>query len=198
MSGWQTLPGETPIDDVSGLKIRSITNRGELNQAEAENIRRAVVKYLLAKPNPRSARFDLAWSKRLHREMFGRVWRWAGEIRHTNLNIGIEHYQVETGLQMLFDDLSFWRQHATVGIVEQTVLLHHRAVQIHPFLNGNGRWARMLANVWCKLQDGRVINWPEDVIGSESAIRADYLTAIRAADRGDYTALTEMHKKYLR
>jgi Fic-DOC domain mobile mystery protein B len=146
------LPGETPIEDVSGLKIRSITNRGELNLAEAENIRHTVVKYLLAKPSRRSARFDLAWSKRLHREMFGRVWRWAGEIRHTNLNIGIEHYHVEITLQMLLDDLNFWGQHATVGIIEQTVMLHHRAVQIHPFLNGNGRWARMLANVWCKLQ----------------------------------------------
>src|SRR5689334_9526551 len=101
MSGWPTIPGETPIDDISGQKIRGLNNRAELNRAEAENIRRAVVKYLVAKPSPRLARFDLAWSKRLHREMFGRVWRWAGEVRHINLNIGIEHYQVETSLQML-------------------------------------------------------------------------------------------------
>ena len=73
-----------------------------------------------------------------------------------------------------------------------------RAVQIHPFLNGNGRWARMLANVWCKLQDGRVINWPEDVIGTQSSIRADYLSAIKAADRADYAALPEMHERYMK
>lgn len=43
MSEWTSLAGETPID-VSGLKRRGITTRAELNLAEAENIRKAVVK----------------------------------------------------------------------------------------------------------------------------------------------------------
>jgi hypothetical protein len=38
VSGWELLPGETPID-VSGLKRKGIGTRAELNQAEAENIR---------------------------------------------------------------------------------------------------------------------------------------------------------------
>jgi fido (protein-threonine AMPylation protein) len=70
VSGWELLPGETPID-VSGLKRKAIGTRVELNRAEAENIRKAVVKYLAARPSRRSAPFTLSWVKRLHKQMFG-------------------------------------------------------------------------------------------------------------------------------
>jgi len=31
MSQWPTIPGETPIDDISGLKIKSVRTRAALN-----------------------------------------------------------------------------------------------------------------------------------------------------------------------
>ena len=46
MAIWETLPGETPIGDISGLKIKGITTRKQLSFAEAENILEATVKYL--------------------------------------------------------------------------------------------------------------------------------------------------------
>ncbi len=70
MTGWEELSGETPIDP-SGLKPKDITTRAQRNRAEAENIRKAVVKYLAAKPSRRSAPFTLTWTKRLHLQMFG-------------------------------------------------------------------------------------------------------------------------------
>jgi hypothetical protein len=68
-----TIPGETPIDDVSELKIKGITLRHELNEYEAKNILKAVIKYLAKKPSRRLAPFDLNWLRRLHREMLGAV-----------------------------------------------------------------------------------------------------------------------------
>ncbi len=58
---WRPIPGETPIDP-SGLRDRSITTRGELNRAEALNIRKAFLKYLAATPTKRVAPFDYAGS----------------------------------------------------------------------------------------------------------------------------------------
>ena len=55
MSGWGLLPGETPID-VSGLKRKGINTRAELNRAEAENIRKAVVKYVASAATSASGR----------------------------------------------------------------------------------------------------------------------------------------------
>ncbi len=195
MSQWPTIPGETPIDDISGLKIKSVRTRAALNVVEAENIRTAMMKYLASKPTRRQVPFDLHWLKMLHRSMFGRVWSWAGEIRTTDLNLGTPHSQVEAHLQHLLGDLEYWERNG-LPLIEQAAMLHHRAVQIHPFLNGNGRWARMMANIWLKLHDCSLTNWPEESIGGESTIRQEYLAAIKAADDGDCVALIALHQRY--
>jgi Fic-DOC domain mobile mystery protein B len=196
VSGWEILPGETPID-VSGLKRKGIGTRAELNRAEAENIRKAVVKYLAARPSRRSAPFTLSWVKRLHRQMFGEVWKWAGEFRREDINLGCDWHQVPMQLQALLDDLAFWGGQGE-GLAAQAVRLHHRAVRIHPFLNGNGRWARMLANIWLRRHGHGVIEWPEETIGARSVVREEYLAAIRAADGGDEGPLSELHRRFSR
>jgi len=38
--------------------------------------------------------------------------------------------------------------------------------------------------------------WPEEIIGTTSTIREEYLAAIRAADRGDFVPLIEMHCRF--
>ena len=191
---WKTIPGETPID-ISGLKLSGVTNRQELSVVEAENVRQAIVKYLGGSLTRRTARFDFAWMLKLHREMFGEVWKWAGQVRKTNLNLGPPWHQVSTQLHDLCDDLAYWDAHWP-DIVEQAAHLHHRAVQIHPFLNGNGRWSRLLANIWLKLHKQSLTVWPEDSIGATSVIRNDYLAAIRAADSGDYVPLIALHLRF--
>jgi Fic-DOC domain mobile mystery protein B len=194
VSDWAFLPGETPID-VSGLKRKGINTRAELNRAEAENIRKAMLKYLAMRPSRRSAPFTLSWAKRLHKQMFGDVWKWVGEFRQENLNLSCDWHQVQMQLQALLDDLVFWKARGE-ALVEQTVRLHHRAVGIHPFLNGNGRWARMLANIWLKRHGHAITEWPEETIGSKSVIRNEYLAAMQAADEGNEGPLSELHQRF--
>jgi Fic family protein len=79
---------------------------------------------------------------------------------------------------------------------EQAARLHHRAVAIHPFANGNGRWSRMLANIWLRRNGARWTEWPEATIGASSVIRGRYLDALRAADAGDLGPLTAMHAEF--
>jgi Fic-DOC domain mobile mystery protein B len=189
-------PGTTPIGDVSGLIPRHIHTRAELNAAEAINISKAVNKYLAARPSKRTAPFTLSWAYRLHREMFGEVWRWAGQPRRTELNLGAPFHDIDVALQNLLDDLVAWRQYKTYPLIEQAVRFHHRAVHVHPFLNGNGRWSRLLANILLKQERAQPTIWPEETIGTASVIRADYLAAIRAADNHDFDPLIELHRRF--
>src|SRR5208282_1414341 len=196
MAVWKPISGETPIDDISGLKPKRVTTRAQLNDLEARNIRKAVMHYLLTKPSRRQAPLTLQWCYKLHRQMFGDVWRWAGQKRTTQLNIGVPPHRIDVDLKTLMDDLAFWRERGEMDTVEQAARLHHRAVLIHPFLNGNGRWSRLLANIFLKQSVDKVTIWPQDTVGNASIIRDEYLSAVRAADGGDYKPLIALHQLY--
>jgi len=127
--------------------------------------------------------------------MFGEVWKWAGQIRDHDLNIGISFGAIRDNLAGLLDDLHSWPGYG-LDWVEQATRLHYRAVHIHPFENGNGRWSRMLANIWLRLNDRAIIDWPELTIGAESVIRTEYIAAIRQADDGDLGPLIDLHRRY--
>lgn len=191
------LPGETPIDDVSGLKIPEISTRGQLSLAEAANIRKVFVKYFGNTPTPEIATFDLDWAKSLHGEMYGDVWEWAGQLRTRDLNLGCSWTQIQDRLHNLFEDLKYWKDNG-VETIEQAVRLHHGAVWIHPFANGNGRWARTLSNIWLAMNAHMDVRWPDDLIGAISPIRDNYIGALKAADNGDFDPLLQMHQAYLR
>lgn len=189
------VPGQTPLDDLSGLVDRTIRTRQALDAAEAHNIRRAVVKYLAARPNRRTAPFDDRWLCRLHAEMFGDVWAWAGQIRTRELNLGSRPADIRIHLHELLADLAAWGS-SDMPLHQQAARLHHRAVAIHPFLNGNGRWSRLAANIWLRRHGQPIVEWPESVIGASSTIRDEYLAAIRAADRADYGPLLDLHARH--
>ena len=192
MNAWGPhLPGETPIPDRSGLKRQEIKNRKELATAEAENILAAVTKYLAAKPRRSGSLFTYDWSLKVHRDMFGEVWSWAGVIRSTECNIGPLPHLIRDQLAAVFKDLPYW----TENPITQACRLHHRTVRVHPFLNGNGRWARMLADIWLRSHDLPIMQWPS-AIGEESAIRSEYIAAIKLADSGDLEPLIALHLRH--
>jgi Fic-DOC domain mobile mystery protein B len=186
-------PGETPIDDLSGLKVKGISLRKELSALEAENIRKATQKYFVGRLTRKKARLDYAWLLRLHKEMFGDVWTWAGRLRGHDTNIGVSAQHIESMLFELLKDMEYWKKSPWSL---QAAMLHHRAVSIHPFANGNGRWARMLANIWLRLNKQPHCVWPEETVGDTSVIRKEYLKTLHAADQGDYDPLQELHQRF--
>ena len=194
MSVWQAILGETPIDP-SYLRDRSITNRAELCKAEGISISKAHVKYLTSTPTKRRAPFDYKWLLNLHKEMYSKVWKWAGQLRQVDLNIGISWPLISEQIFALTQDLPAWIE-SDMSVLEQAVRFHHRAVIIHPFHNGNGRWARLAANIWLKLHETSIIIWPEGVIGQESPIRKEYIQALKTADEGNYDPLIALHNQF--
>jgi Fic-DOC domain mobile mystery protein B len=190
----ESIDGETPID-TSEIRIKGIRTRRDLNRVEAENIFKATTKYLASKPTKQLAPFDLAWCQRLHGEMFCDVWDWAGQIRTRNLNIGVTFGAIRENLALLLSDLHSWSGYG-MEIVEQAARLHFRAVHIHPFMNGNGRWSRMLANIWLSRNDHEIVNWPEATFGTESVARKEYIAAIRKAVEHEFGPLLELHRRY--
>ena len=188
--------GDTPFDG-SGLKIKSIKTRRQLNEAEFESILRVTEKYLLSKPSHKLAPFTFGWLLDLHREMLGSIWSWAGEIRTTQKNIGVSPEIVTAELGVI--SIESEKRHCETGelVIATAAEFHHRAVWVHPFEDGNGRWARLLANIWLMQHDQSVTIWPAtDLRDTESPIRGEYIAAMKQADLRNYGPLIDLHKKF--
>ena len=185
----QNVPDATPIEDISDLIPSHITTRPELNEWEAANILKAVKKYLSWKKN---IIFDVAWLKQLHKEMFDETWKWAGMFRQLNLNFGADWFTIPENVKNLVDDIAYWKKGASkFSIFEQGVRIHHRLVKIHPFVNGNGRHARLASDVFLYSNGHKLPNWPNNDLIEKSDIRKRYIEALKEADRGSYKQLEE-------
>jgi len=162
-----------------------IAYRRELNAAEQNNIARAQDWALGRRRDLLSERFV----KELHRRMFEDVWRWAGNFRKTERNIGIAFYQIPVALRQLLDDAKTWVEHGTYNHDELAVRFHHRLVYIHPFPNGNGRHSRLMADLLVmRLGSGR-FTWGSASLHEPGDLRRCYISALRAADNHAYHAL---------
>lgn len=178
--------GKTPIDpdELDGLRFTHITTRGELDQLEQVNIENGLA--WLA----RRRKTDVLTEKfvrDLHRRLFGDVWKWAGKFRPTEKNIGIDPVDIAVRLRMLLDDARLWSENGTFAPLEAAARFHHCMVQIHPFPNGNGRHARIAADIYLEECFGHP---PIDWAGGHnpqamSERRAQYIGALRAADAGN-------------
>lgn len=184
--------GATPLDpdELDGLKFKHVSTRGELDQLEQAGITEGL-KWLDKQKNPDV--LSEAFVLELHKRLFGSVWKWAGTFRRTEKNIGVDPIQVAIQLRQLLDDAKYWVEHGTYAPKELAARFHHKLVFIHPFPNGNGRHARIMADaVLTKLLNQPAIDWAGGYrLEAMNERRDQYIAALRAADGHDMSALLE-------
>lgn len=162
-----------------------ITNRDQLNEIEQLGIAEADRWAFSRKRDVLDERFLLG----LHKRMFRDVWKWAGTFRTTPRNIGVEAYRIAVDLRQLLDDVRYWVAHSTYDPDEIALRFHVRLTWIHPFPNGNGRHARLAADLLVVSLGGERFSWGRRRLVSDDALRKAYITAIRAGDRHDFAPL---------
>ncbi len=180
--------GATPInlDEARDLIPPGVTTQTELDQLEQANI---VLAESWAFRRKHKDWLTVSFVRRLHQKMFSGVWRWAGKFRLTNKNLGVDKSQIQEELQKLIGDSQFWIDRETFPRDELAVRFHHRLVSIHPFPNGNGRHARLMADILLFQIDQERFSWGSSPITPEGETRTRYLEALQSADRGDFEKL---------
>jgi Fic-DOC domain mobile mystery protein B len=169
--------------------IPNLATKQELNEFERANILVAYDWALAPRRIRRQDPLTEAYVRGVHRRMFDQTWRWAGIYRSTEKNIGIAHYQIRDALGALLGDARYWLEHQTFPSDEIAVRFHHRLVSIHPFSNGNGRHARLMADVLARIQDRPVFTWGGADIVAHGDFRRRYIDALQAADSNNIEPL---------
>ena len=179
----------TPLtpDEKKGLIPSYITLRRELNEAEQLGITAAEEWAFSRKRDV----LDEVFLRRLHKRMFKDIWRWAGELRTTPRNIGVDPWNIGPMLRDLIADARYWIQHGTFPPDEIAARFHHRLVLIHPFPNGNGRHARLATDLLLTTLGQERFTWGRVSLVNAGETRSKYVAALRAADSHDIQPLLE-------
>ncbi|MEQ1663258.1 MAG: mobile mystery protein B [Thiobacillus sp.] len=177
----------TPLtpEEQQSLIPSYITLRHELNAAEQANILDAEAWAFARKRKV----LEETFLKNLHKQMFGRVWRWAGAFRLTERNIGVTPYRIGVDLRSLLDDCRYWIEHGTYPPDEIAARFHHRLVWIHPFPNGNGRHTRLATDLLLTGLGRPRFSWGRVSLVDTGKTRLAYVAALRAADGHDIQPL---------
>lgn len=190
------IEGQTPLDEneKEGLKIQSITTQRELDEFEQLNIEKAVEWTMRTKLKPEKI-LNEKFIKEFHKRMYGEVWKWAGEFRMSEKNIGIQWTKIGIELRTLIDDTKYWIENKTFSPEEIAIRFKHRIVSIHCFPNGNGRHSRLLADIIMEsIFDKQSFTWHQSNMVKANETRSEYITTLKEADKGNIKPLIEFAK----
>ena len=186
---FEYAPRATPIDPDEALDLipKHISTQADLNAWEEMNIveganwiaRQKIIQGL-----------DEGLVREMHSRMFNKTWLWAGTFRKSAKSIGIDWTQIAVALKNLLDNTAYQIENQAVPIDEIVVRFHHQLLLIHAFPNGNGRHARLIADTLIVNLGGKRFSWGGNTsIATLGLTRQNYLSALRAADKGDITPL---------
>ncbi len=178
--------GSTPLNpDSQKDLIPALSTQEELNSFEQYNIVSAT-EWATGNSRMKKKLLTLEGLKQLHKEMFNQTWKWAGKFRTINTNIGVSWDSISSKLKELCDDVAYWIENDIYSLDEIAVRFHYRLVFIHPFPNGNGRHARLAADVFLIHRNLPRLTWGSKSILEKGEVRSSYIKALQAADAGDF------------
>jgi Fic-DOC domain mobile mystery protein B len=182
------ISGATPLDpdEAADLIPGHITTVSQLNEWEATNILQAEA-WAFDRRHTDFTTEDFV--KALHRRMFDQTWRWAGRYRKTEKNFGSPPHLVPIDVREACANAGYWRTNKVFTPTELAVRFHHRIVSVHPFPNGNGRHARLLADVALFSMGEDRLTWGRRSLQQLSSARSEYIAALKSADAGDFKPL---------
>ena len=114
------------------------------------------------------------------------------KLTYPNVNVGILSVPDFKEEVWAYDDVKYWVENKTFSEDETATRFHHRLVSIHLFPNGNGRYARLITDIFLE----NILNKPRFTWGNANLVksgddRTRYIQSLSAADRGEYEQLLE-------
>lgn len=176
--------GRTPLpeDFKKDLIPKHIQLGAELDEMEEDNILEGLI--WLDDCNENCD--DIFFWERLHKKLFGKVWKWVGHLRMIELmNDDFDHPgMVKENIKKLESDLKYWIKEKSFSDEREAIARFHEGfLTIHPFTNGNGRTCRILTEYICKKNKMTIPTWGATIRKNSKNHREKYIAAVLKARR---------------
>jgi cell filamentation protein len=174
--------------------LRGITSKREMDQLEGREQVRSLED--LATLYGKDHRFTAADICRIHTLWLGGIYAWAGRYRQVNVKKGTFSFAAAAQISKLMVELEEGplKRHtpchstSTETLAAALAEVHVELVLIHPFREGNGRVARLLA-VLMALQAGLPALYFDNLSGRK---RQQYFAAVRAGMDRNYESMANL------
>ena len=187
----QTEPGSR------GMVLRNllgIKSKREMDRLEAQELKRT--EDVLFRTYDQGHRFTASDICHMHKVWLGKVYGWAGNYRQVKLSKGNFSFAFPAQVPQLMKSFEQGplrrytpcRVKSREQIVKALAEIHAELVLIHPFREGNGRIARLLATLMA-LQAGLP---PLDFSPIHGKRRDQYFVAVRAGVGQNYEPMEEI------
>lgn len=178
----------------------AIKSKKTMDEAESVALKTAIDK--LIGIYDKDHRFTAEDIRAMHKIWLYDIYEWAGEYRQVNVSKGDFHFAAAKQVPLLMSELqkSPLHKHTPCNfksmerVIQALAEVHVELVLIHPFREGNGRVARMLA-IFMALQSGLP---PLDFSGIVGKKKNDYVLAVHAGMERDYKPMEKIFNSVIR
>ncbi len=172
--------------------LLSLTSPEQIAEAEFEGFTESEI--ILTEELDGATRFNSAYIQRIHALALGRLYAFAGKWRDVNLSKGgftfaAARFLPETMQSFDHDVLGTLTYSSDrEALIADIAKVHAELLFIHPFREGNGRTARVLANLMARRAGHAPPDW--SLMGDDEFDA--YVKAVQAAAGQDYAPMTRL------
>jgi cell filamentation protein len=170
-----------------------IINLRKLHQMEFSGFLKA--QFLLLEELTLSTKFDVKYICRIHRLALSHLYDFAGKLRHVNMAKGGFIFPSARFLPKIMEDFEAKflktlpdKYDSDEELIKDIARVHAELLYIHPFREGNGRTARVLANLMAAKQGHGFL----DLNKIKENHFEDYVKAVQAATDEDYIPMEKI------
>lgn len=182
-----------PNEDEILPNLLDIQGKKEIDKAEFEGLLYAELK--LANTLSKETNFTINYIKRIHCLAFKDIYAFAGKYRTVNVSKNGFLFPSAQFLPKSMADfdveiLKKLQDQCTDRdlLIEDIATVHAELLFIHPFREGNGRTARILANLMARKQGFKSLNFEK----IDENIFPDYVSAVQVAAKKDYKPMVKI------
>jgi len=159
--------------------------------AEYEGFLRADI--VLTEALTSTTRFTLQYLLEMHRLALGHLYAFAGRYREVNISKGGFAFPAARFLPASMQQFEQeWLRKPLPkepgALLDLVGIIHGELLFIHPFREGNGRTARLLANLMLEQQDQKRLRW--ELIDEAAFPR--YVAAVQQSGLGNYAPMQSL------
>lgn len=173
--------------------LLNLNNREDIDKAEFEGF--LLAELSLTEELTNRTKFNIKYIKRIHKLALGHLYSFAGKFRTVNMSKGGFLFPAAKFISQNMDNFEMeillnlpTKYESNQVLIKDIVKVHGEFLFIHPFREGNGRTARVLANLMARKLGNKGLNFEKIT----EKVFQEYVIAVQSVADRNYAPMEKI------